>query len=366
MDPNAGEGPKTPSKRRNGVSLCVTVFNESDSIEAWLRSIAAQTQQPDELVVVDAGSVDGTREFLEEADLGPATTLKVVLGEGDNVPEGRNRAISLASNDLIAVTDGGTILQEDWLERLVGPLRSDETVAVSAGFYRPDGRNFFERILATVITPRRGDLADDGFPPSSRSVAFRRVWWEKVGGYPEWLRAGEDLVFDYSLRAAGANFVFADKAIVRWFPRPSLYGFFKQYKHYARGDGHGHLFFKRHFARYTAYASGVVLLLAGFFLKPFWLLLVAGLLVYLWKYVSRVHDEKPYRSIPEGVASFALVPLIVFVGDMGKMVGFPVGLWERWRAGGPEGLRRARIESHRGAPPSVTSRIPSDRIDKQA
>src|SRR3972149_6700460 len=46
------------------VSLVATVLNESSSIAALLDSILAQERLPDEVVIVDGGSRDGTLEAL--------------------------------------------------------------------------------------------------------------------------------------------------------------------------------------------------------------------------------------------------------------------------------------------------------------
>lgn len=335
----------TPSA---SVSLCATIFNEADSVTAWLDSIFAQTRPPEEIVLCDAGSTDGTIEQIERR-AAQDPRIRLIVEQGANVPEGRNTAIEAASGPAIAVTDAGTILDPEWLERLIAPLEADPELAVSAGFYRPAGRNAFERILATVITPRRQDLPADGFPPSSRSVAFRKSWWERVGGYPNWLRAGEDLVFDFRLREMGARFAFAPDAIVAWYPRPGLREFFAQYRHYARGDGHGHLFPRRHAIRYGAYSVGLALAVRS---RRSWLaraLLFLGACMHMRKFLIRVHEERPLPGAAGRATSYALVPAIVVTGDLAKMIGYPQGLWERWRAGGPEGLQAARIESHRSA-----------------
>ena len=337
--------PATPGR---GISFCATLFNEADSVAAWLDSIYAQTRQPDEVVLCDAGSTDGTIECIEERTKRDPR-VRLIVEPGANVPEGRNAAIERASGPVIAVTDAGTILDPRWLECLVAPLEADPELGVSAGFYRPAGRNAFERILATVITPRRDDLPADGFPPSSRSVAFRKSWWERAGGYPSWLRAGEDLVFDFHLREMGARFAFAPDAIVSWYPRPGLREFFAQYRHYARGDGHGHLFPARHAVRYLAYAVGLALAARSRRSRLARIVLSLGIYKHMSKFLSRVREERPIPGMVGTTASYGLVPVIVVVGDVAKMIGYPQGLWERWRAGGPEGLETARIESHRSA-----------------
>jgi GT2 family glycosyltransferase len=328
------------------VSLVVTLFNESDSLDGWLDSLASQTRAPDEIVLVDAGSTDGTVERLRDlADRDPRVRVHVVPGV--NVPQGRNEAIRRTENALIAVTDAGTLLGPEWLERLLAPIDGHPDVGVSGGFTAPDGRTPFEYALATIITPRINEIDPDQYLPPSRSVAFRRDLWERVGGYPDWLRAGEDLVFDMRLRAAGARFAIAPGAVVRWHPRPTLREFFKQYRHYARGDGHGHLWTRRHAVRYAAYAAGVALLALSF--SHPWLLipLVGGFAAYASKYVRRVRSERPFRTRAGMARAYALVPVVMVVGDVAKMIGYPQGLWERWRAGGPSGLGEAAIASHR-------------------
>lgn len=327
--------------------MIATVFNEAASIEAWLSSLAAQTRAPDEVVIVDAGSRDGTIERLRARALADPR-LHVHVVEGANVPQGRNEAIRLATGDVVAITDAGTTLDPAWLEHLVRPLY-DPAVDVSAGFFAPDGASTFERVLAAVITPRLPEIDPATFLPSSRSVALRRDWCARVGGYPGWLRAGEDLVFSMRLRAAGARVAFAPDALVRWRPRPSLAGFYRQYRHYARGDGHAHLWTKRHVARYAAYGAGTAMALAGRRRRAWWGLLAAGFGGYLRKFCWRVRAEQPAPGPARMALAYALVPLIVVTGDVAKMGGYPLGLWERLRAGSPEALETLPIRSHRAS-----------------
>jgi cellulose synthase/poly-beta-1,6-N-acetylglucosamine synthase-like glycosyltransferase len=328
------------------VSLVVTLFNEADSLEGWLDSLAGQTRPPDEVVLVDAGSNDGTVERLR--DLAERDRrVKVHVVPGLNVPQGRNEAIRRAQSALIAVTDAGTLLDPHWLERLLVPIDGRPEIGVSGGSSAPDGRTPFEYALATIITPRAEEIDPERYLPSSRSIAFRRQLWERVGGYPDWLRAGEDLVFDLRLRAAGARFEVAPDAVVRWHPRPTLREFFKQYRHYARGDGHGHLWPKRHAARYAAYVTGLALVVLSVSHPWLWGVLAAGFAAYALKYARRVHRERPFATRSGMTGAYALIPVVIVVGDLGKMIGYPQGLWERWRAGGPSGLERAAIASHR-------------------
>ena len=117
---NESEGARAASPTR--VSLCATLFNEADSVAAWLDSIFAQTRPPEQIVLCDAGSTDGTIEQIEQR-AAQDPRIRLIVEQGANVPEGRNAAIEAAVGPAIAVTDAGTILDPEWLERLIAAAR---------------------------------------------------------------------------------------------------------------------------------------------------------------------------------------------------------------------------------------------------
>ncbi len=317
------------------VAIVATVRDERTALGPFLDGLDRQTRPPDEIVIVDGGSTDGTYEQLE-AQAVSRPRLRVVRRPGANISEGRNHAIALADSPVLAVTDAGTVAHPDWLAELAAPFDHGDGVAagVVAGYFRPGGRTWFERSLGAIITPHLREIDADAFLPSSRSVAFTRRWWEEAGGYPEWLTHCEDLVFDLELRRRGAPFTFRPSAVVTWTTRSSLPGFFRQYYLYARGDGRAGLWPRRHAVRYTAYLSGVGLLLGwnGRRRRLRRMLLVAGGAGYLSKFYRRVWRHLgPSPDLP---LAAALVPVVVATGDVAKMIGYPVGRMDRRRATG--------------------------------
>jgi glycosyltransferase involved in cell wall biosynthesis len=308
------------------VALVATVLNERDSIDALLVSIVAQTRPPDEVVIADGGSTDGTRERL--AEWSERLPLRVVEAPGSTIARGRNLAIQATRSDLVAVTDAGVRLEPDWLSALLAHLPPD--VDVASGFFAPDPQSVFECAMGATVLPALRDVRGDHFLPSSRSVLFRRAAWEKVGGYPEWLDYCEDLVFDLALKRAGCRFAFAPDAVVYFRPRGSLANFFRQYFLYARGDGKADLWRGRHAVRFAAYAT-LALLLAD------WRRLLALRLAVLGLGVV-AYTRRPYQRLAPSLAAMnpwhaayavALVPVIRLVGDVAKMLGYPVGV--AWR-----------------------------------
>lgn len=311
------------------VSLIATVKDEAGSIGPFLDGLLAQTRPPQEIVLVDGGSTDGTVAEIERAQSRSAVPIRLIEAPGSNISEGRNVAIAEAAHESIAVTDAGTRPNPDWLAKLVEPLELDVGLGVVAGFFIPGGSDWRRRALAIAITPQREEIDPQQFLPSSRSVAFRKRWWREVGGYPEWLQHCEDLVFDIALRDAGARFRFAPEAIVEWDARPGLRPYARQYFNYARGDGHANLWPKRHLARYSAYAFGLILLAER--RRSRWAIpvLLAGMAFHHSKMARRLMRIRASRNPLEQTLAIALVPTIVTTGDLAKMVGYAVGTRER-------------------------------------
>jgi len=318
------------------ISLIATVLNESDNAPALMQSLAAQTRQLDEIVIVDGGSNDNTVAIIESyADRLP---LRVLTEPGCNISRGRNVAIAAARGDVIAVTDFGVRLPDDWLAHLTQPLLDDPDCHVVSGFFRADPHNTFEVAMGATVLPLLDEIDPAQFLPSSRSVAFRKAAWEAVGGYPEWLDYSEDLVFDLRLKQRYRQFAFAPDAQAHFRPRGSLGAFFKQYYRYARGDGKADLWRKRHAIRYLTYVLLIPLIFAlGWRLhRLLWLLYGAGAALYLYR---------PYRRLPTMLCHapqvnlpfvLLLIPVIRVVGDIAKMIGYPVGLVWRWRNRPPD------------------------------
>ena len=162
------------------VSVVVTVLNEAESLSRMLDSLAAQAHAPDEVVICDGGSTDGTLALLEAETRLP---LLVIQRPAANISQGRNAAIEAATGDVIAVADAGVRSSPRWLQTIVAPFKDAGTQAV-AGFFLPDPHTVFEMALGATVLPELREINPVRFLPSSRSVAFRKSAWKTVGGYP--------------------------------------------------------------------------------------------------------------------------------------------------------------------------------------
>ena len=307
------------------VSVIMTIKNEGDGLRPLLDSLLDQTLQPTEIVICDGGSTDNTLDVLAEYQ--PWLPLKVIQEPGSNISQGRNVAIAAATHPIIAVTDAGVVLAPSWLEELTLPLREGKAEVVS-GWFEPDPYTDFEVVMGVTVLPERGDINPQKFLPSSRSVAFHKSAWATVQGYPEWLDYSEDLVFDLKLKEQFGAFPFKPRAVVYFRPRRSLRDFFWQYYHYARGDGKANLWSRRHAIRYAIYLIGLPLIGRQIWRGRWsgYILFLAGLLAYSFKPARRLWPATTGWRPPSRLRAFALIPIIRLVGDVAKMLGYPVGL----------------------------------------
>lgn len=311
------------------ISLITTVLNEKHNLADWLDGILSQTVLPEEIIIVDGGSQDGTWEIL--LDRSRQNSLVKVWQHSGNISSGRNFAISKAQGEIIVVTDAGCVYDIEWFKKIIEPILSGKSGFVATGFgpwFKPDD-NLLTRLIATATIPAPNEFKRNWLP-SSRSVAFRKEVWQKAGGYPEWIPLCEDVVFDLKIKKAGIFPEYVREVLVFWRPRTTLTKYFKQLFGYTRSDGHGKLWFHRQMIRYGAYSLDIILLYLAITVNWwFILILLAGLFDYMRRFWLRWSVFSKNLFLINKILGFFLLPLVVAYGDVAKMCGWPVGVYER-------------------------------------
>lgn len=111
------------------ISIAMATYNGERFIREQLNSLAAQTRLPDELVVVDDGSVDRTLEILEQFKQKAAFAVRIFRNE-ENVGYADTfmHAASLCVSDLVAFCDQDDIWLPGKLQCAVAPLEDSAIV----------------------------------------------------------------------------------------------------------------------------------------------------------------------------------------------------------------------------------------------
>lgn len=152
------------------ISVVVPTLNEAGLLAVTLREL--RRQGPLEIVVVDAGSVDSTRqEAAEEAD--------VVLSDGGGLPSQLNRGAQAARGEVLLFWYADSSPPPGGLDSVAALLR-DPGVVAGAFSLAFDSNRWIFRLIA-----RGANLRNRlGFGPfGDQGLFVRRAAFDAVGGY---------------------------------------------------------------------------------------------------------------------------------------------------------------------------------------
>ena len=142
------------------VSVALCTYNGSRYIEGQLRSIMDQTYPPEEIVVCDDGSTDGTCDLVEAFGRGYPDRMKL-LRNPTNIGRNNNfsQAISLCSGDIIVLSDQDDI----FLPRKIEILRNELIVRPNCGLVFSNAA-----VADSNLNIIGGDLFRTIWPPFTR------------------------------------------------------------------------------------------------------------------------------------------------------------------------------------------------------
>lgn len=125
---------KSPSQFMPSLSLIVPIFNVAEYLPTTLDSIVRQTLSHFEVILVDDGSTDGSREIAENyCQRQPNWQLITQTQQGVSVA--RNVGTQQASGDFVTYLDGDDWLCPQTLETLMLAAQQHEADMVQCGFY---------------------------------------------------------------------------------------------------------------------------------------------------------------------------------------------------------------------------------------
>jgi CDP-glycerol glycerophosphotransferase len=173
------------------ISVVVPIYNVERYLEACLESIAGQTFDDLEVVMVDDGSTDGSAA-IAEAFAARDPRFKLVSRPNGGLSAARNTGIAAATGEFLAFVDSDDMLMPRAYELLLGSLEqtgsdfaSGNAVRFTSAGEKPArflARAFRESQQRTHITKNRRLLADR----TAWNKLWRRSFWDAHGlRFPE-------------------------------------------------------------------------------------------------------------------------------------------------------------------------------------
>lgn len=217
------------------LSVVIPVRDEAATIAQLLDTLLDQTLAPDEIVVVDGGSVDDTRAIIQQYARNHGNIN--LICDADAFPgKGRNLGAASAANEWLAFTDAGVIPAKDWLAELSEPVSRDPSVDVVYGGWQPITDTFFKECAAIAYAQAPAKQSHQSFVAARAvfSSLMRRSVWQAVDGFPEDLRSAEDIVFMNRIEDGGFRITYAPRANVNWNMQSNWRKTFSRFVTYSR------------------------------------------------------------------------------------------------------------------------------------
>ena len=190
------------------VSIITPAYNAAEFLSQTVASVLAQTWSDFELLIVDDGSTDGTREIARRWErIDPR--IRILTREHGGPSAARNTAIAQARGAYFALLDSDDLWHPTFLDAQMNILMARPAVDIVTGNafnmggvrdgmpVNPDGKSCRELSLRDIL-----ERENSVFIMS----VFRRSVIERINGFDERLPLNED--YDFWIRAAHAGFVF--------------------------------------------------------------------------------------------------------------------------------------------------------------
>ncbi len=180
------------------LAVVIPTFNRRPLLERCLDSVHAQTRCPEEIIVVDDGSTDGTADWIQT--LFPS--IKLIAQENRGVSAARNAGIQAASCEWIAFLDSDDVWLPNKIEAQISALKSNPEYKICHSEERWIFQGKQKRV-PPAYRKQEGWIFENCLPLcaiSPSTAVIHRSIFETVGLFDESLPACED--YDLWLRIA--------------------------------------------------------------------------------------------------------------------------------------------------------------------
>jgi poly-beta-1,6-N-acetyl-D-glucosamine synthase len=223
-------------------TLLVAAYNEEERIRETL-AYALRQDYPGRLdvVVVDDGSADGTRDVVD-AVAGEDPRVRLVKAPHGGKSEALNAGLATVTTPLVATIDADTLLMPYALRHAVARMLSSppDTVAVAGSVLVRNSRatalarvQEWDYFLAIASVKRQQALFQGTLVAQGAFSVYRTDAVRRAHGWPN--KIGEDIVLTWSLIRNGGRTIFEPTAVAFTEAPETFRHFARQRRRWARG-----------------------------------------------------------------------------------------------------------------------------------
>jgi GT2 family glycosyltransferase len=212
------------------VSVVVVNWNRRELLKECLGSLAHQTYQNYEVIIIDNGSGDGSAALVEELAGAYPVPLKLVVNhENRGFCAANNQGFAIARGEYIALLNNDAEANPGWLEALVDAINSPDVGMVASKILvwedprridkcghliYPDGQNRGRG--SGQLDRGQFDQMEEALWPDGCAALYRRAMLESIGGFDEdFFAYADDAELGLRGRIAGWRCLYTPAAVVR-------------------------------------------------------------------------------------------------------------------------------------------------------
>ena len=204
------------------VSIVIPVYNVAAYLQETLDSVAGQTFEDFEVILMDDGSSDGSAD-IAKAFAGRDSRFRYVRKDNEGVSVTRNRAIELAKGRYLLLVDSDDILPQKALESLYRAAEDNEADVVTGKLmHLRDGVYTTVRMSEMVFSGYRHrttmkESPGLAFDSITCGKLIRRSYWDGLGlKFPVELSYCEDMPLAFRLYANAKTVIMLDETVYLW------------------------------------------------------------------------------------------------------------------------------------------------------
>ncbi|XMO86577.1 glycosyltransferase [Algibacter sp. AS12] len=172
------------------LSIIITCYNDAEFVEQSVNSALNQSYSNKEVIVVDDGSDDETKQVLIKLE---NKITKLIVQDNNGQSSARNAGINRANGDYILILDSDDFFESLFCEKAIDVFLKNKEVKIVTCY----ANLLFNNGSTHIFKPKGGDIKDficlNGALGTSM---FKKSDWNSVKGYDENMRSGfEDWEF---------------------------------------------------------------------------------------------------------------------------------------------------------------------------
>lgn len=228
------QAPHFPLPGTPQVSVVVASYNGGRTLPACLESLQALNYPDYEVILVDDGSTDDTRNIAARFPF-----VRYIHHANQGLSVARNTGIEAARGEIVAFTDSDCRADPDWLYYIVQDLSRGGWAAIGGHNFLPhDDSPVAAAVMASPGGPAHVMLTDrDAEHVPGCNMAFHKSALEAIGGFdPIFRKAGDDVDVCWRLRDAGMTIGFSPAGFVWHYRRSTVKAYLGQQSGYGEAE----------------------------------------------------------------------------------------------------------------------------------